>query len=484
MLGTLIRKELKAIILSPKFTATFAVCSVLMLISVYIGIREYRATAAQYASAQQLVDQQMQELTSWADVRDKALRPPDPLQVFVAGLNYDIGRLSNINTHQGVKLQNSIYSDDPIYAVFRFIDFAFIVQVVLSLFAILFTYDAVSGEREQGTLRLVFSNAIPRARYVLAKFAGAWIGLAVPISVPILLGILLVTLYKVPFTATHWVRLLSLIGVSLLFFTFFIALGVLISTITRRSNVSFLIGLVVWITFVLIIPRAGVLAAGQLVSVPSVAEIESQRDRYAQGLWQEHEQKIQEKWKARTNTGTSENSEQDENEMWNWLQEDDALRRESQQKIDDFSTRLNEDLRRRKAVQTRLAFTLSRISPASAYQLAAMSIAGTDLAMKTRYEDVMNEYRARFKDYVEQKQAEDPMGGKMMISISSEDGISFNSPREAATIDVSGLPRFVAPETTLAGAVAPAILDFGLLALYTLAVFAGAFALFLRYDVR
>ena len=39
MLTTLIIKELKAIIQSPKFVGTFAVCAVLMILSVYIGIR-------------------------------------------------------------------------------------------------------------------------------------------------------------------------------------------------------------------------------------------------------------------------------------------------------------------------------------------------------------------------------------------------------------------------------------------------------------
>ena len=43
MLSTLVIKELKAILLSPKFAATFAVASVLILLSVFIGIREYRA---------------------------------------------------------------------------------------------------------------------------------------------------------------------------------------------------------------------------------------------------------------------------------------------------------------------------------------------------------------------------------------------------------------------------------------------------------
>ena len=38
-------------------------------------------------------------------------------------------------------------------AGFRFLDLDFIFQIVLSLFAILFAYDTISGEKERGTLR-------------------------------------------------------------------------------------------------------------------------------------------------------------------------------------------------------------------------------------------------------------------------------------------------------------------------------------------
>ena len=69
-----------------------------------------------------------------------------------------------------------VYSDDPILAVFRFLDLTFIIQVVLSLFAIVLTYDSISGEREQGTLRLTFANAVPRGVYLVAKLIGTWLG--------------------------------------------------------------------------------------------------------------------------------------------------------------------------------------------------------------------------------------------------------------------------------------------------------------------
>ena len=146
MITTLIEKELKSIILSPKFVATFAVCSVLILLSVFVGIKEYRQFTKQYEAAKQLADQRMQEQTNWLGLSTIAFRTPAPMQIFVSGVNYDIGRFSTIDSHSSIKLVHSIYSDDPIFAVFRFIDFNFIVLVVLSLIAILFTYDSINGE--------------------------------------------------------------------------------------------------------------------------------------------------------------------------------------------------------------------------------------------------------------------------------------------------------------------------------------------------
>ncbi|MGB5138758.1 MAG: ABC transporter permease subunit, partial [Candidatus Zixiibacteriota bacterium] len=250
MLSVLIQKELKAIILSPKFTATFVICSLLMLLSVYIGIQESRNSTRQYDVGRQLIEEGAREANSWNSLRYRTYRAPDPMMVFVSGLNYDIGRWSAINSQNMVKLRNSSYSDDPIFAVFRFVDFCFIVQVVLSLFAIMFTYDAVNGEREEGTLKLVFANSVPRARYIFAKCIGGWLGLVIPICLPILLSVLLVMLFDVPFGSDHWLRLITLIIASIAYFSFFIILGVLISSITKRSSVSFLLSLVAWIVFV------------------------------------------------------------------------------------------------------------------------------------------------------------------------------------------------------------------------------------------
>ena len=66
------------------------------------------------------------------------------------------------------------------------------------------------------------------------------------------------------------------------------------------------------------------------------------------------------------------------------MEREDALRKEVEQRIEEYEVELLDDLRRRKAMQERLAFSLSRVSPASSYQLAAMNLAGTDVGLKRR----------------------------------------------------------------------------------------------------
>ena len=485
MFGTLFEKELKAILLSPKFVATFGVCSLLILLSVFIGIQEHRAAVDQYETAIQLADQEIREATSWWGVNNRVYRRPNPMQIFASGVNNDIGRLSNISTWTEVKLRQSTYSDDSLFALFRFIDFTFIVQVVLSLFAILFTYDAINGERESGTLKLAFSNAVPRGTYMLAKFLGSWVGLTAPLLIPIALALLVVMILQVPMTGVEWLKLLTLIGISILYFTFFIMLGLLVSALTKRSTVSFLILLVAWVLCVLIMPRAATMAAGQIVEVPSIAEVESQKDRFRTDRWSAYGEERSANWRERMQgaEGMNEDERQqfmDENRP-KWMQEDDDSRQLLQEEIAENERKVNEDLRNRKSEQERLAFVLSRFSPSSSYQLAAMNLAGTNTTLKARYEESMRIYRTAFSQFVEDKRVEERK--KMMEQQRGQRRVMiFGSGNES--LDVSELPRFEAPSHSFSEAFAPSVVDVGLLALFSVLCFAGAFVAFLRYDVR
>lgn len=488
MLSTIITHELKNIFFSPKFSVTFAVVSLLLILSVIVGINQYEKATRQYETTTQLVRQEMREARGWMSLNNKILRKPDPMQIFVAGVNDDVGRISGISSFFDVKLSHSTFSDDPIYAVFRFVDCAFIVTVVFSLLAILFTFDSVNGESEKGTLQLTFANAVPRAQYILGKFAGAWLGLIIPLIVPMMISLLLLQAWNIPLQAEEWLKIISLFGAAILYVTFFISLGIFLSTTTKRSSVSFLYSLVTWVCLVFIIPRAGATVAGHIVTVPTVAEIEAQRDAFSKDRWTRYEGTMQEKWKAR-NAATQGMSREEreayrDSKMWEWMEEDDLDRKQVQKDIDGQSKKLNENLRNRKAEQEYLAFVLSRFSPASAFQLAAMNLAGTDIALKSRYEDALNDYRPLFNTYKEKKQKETGNSGGFRIEVNSDTGVKIDAGRERGVLDISEMPQFTHPKHSFGDAMATAIIDVGLLGLFSLAAFAGAFVRFLRYDVR
>src|ERR1035437_1316699 len=252
MKKTIMLHELKNIVLTPKFYSSFLVITLLMLLSVFLGIRNYMDSVKQYETVTRLSNQEMRERSDWMGLSAKIHRKPDPMQIFESGINDDIGRYSNVNSFNPVKLIHSNYSDNPVYAVFRFIDFTFIVTIILSLFVIIFTYDAINGEKERGTLQLVLSNAVPRKDYIIGKMTGIWLGLIVPLFIPVLLSILLVLLFRVPFTDDNWLRLFLILSASFLLYPFFIVMGILASTLTPRTSASFLISLSAWIIFVFI----------------------------------------------------------------------------------------------------------------------------------------------------------------------------------------------------------------------------------------
>ncbi len=477
MFGVLVNKELKSILLSPRFVGTFLVGAVLILLSVFVGIQEYRAAVDHARTSQQLSDQRLREATSWMSASTRAYRSPDPLMVFVSGLAFDVGRWTNIDTRSGVRLRHSLYSDEPIYAVFRFVDFTLIVTVVMSLFALLFTYDGVSGERENGTLKLVFSHPVQRAKYIVAKATGAWLGLMAALAIPTVLAMLLVVIFKVPFTAVDWFRFLLLLGLSALFCGCFVVIGLLISSLTRNSSVSFLTGLMVWVVVTLIIPRLGVITAGQMTSVPTIAELQGQREAFARDRWDKFTQEGMSRWNANTDS-------LGEEALMARIQMEDSLRRQVEKDITDYETQIYSGLRRKSEQRERLALTLARISPVSAYQLGAMAVAGTDLTMKSRFEDAMDSYRGQFASYVDNQQAANPGSGGIRIEFNSETGMKIDNPRDAGALDVSGVPQYTAPPYSLASAGGSLAIDFAVLSLVLLGCLFGSVTAFNRYDVR
>jgi ABC-type transport system involved in multi-copper enzyme maturation permease subunit len=467
----IIEKELKDIISSTKFAVTFGVCSVLILLSFYVGARNYQLGVQQYEAATRENLRKLEGITDWNEVRQQRIfLAPQPMASLVMGVSNDIGRNSDVRGRGEITAEDSRYGEDPIYAVFRFLDLDFIFQIVLSLFAILFAYDAVNGEKERGTLRLTFANAVPRSTYILGKIAGSFLALAIPLLVPLLIGALILVLMGIPLQVSDWMRLGLIVVSGYLYFGAFLAMSLFVSSRTERSSTSFLLSLIIWILSVMIIPRTAVLLAGRAINVPSIDELSSQKSRYSASLWMDDRKKM-----ADFHGPNGIANDQLMQEFQKFMQK---LTDDREAKMRTFVEQLNEDRWNKQQVQERVAFGLARVSPSATFSLASMIIAGTGIHLQDNYKRAAEQYQLSFAEFMKGKTGMTP-GGGMVFRIVTDDKAPKKQP-----INPMELPQFKFRQEPLSAVLGSVAADLGILALFNLLFFAGAFISFLRYDVR
>lgn len=471
MFRVIVEKEIREIIGSTKFAVSFGVCAVLIILAFLMGASSYQTSRNHYEAAVAENRRQLDGLTDWFSVQQyRIFLPPQPIAMLVNGVSNDIGRITEIRGRGEVTAYESRFGEEPILAIFRFLDLEFLFQVVLSLFAILLCYDSISGEKERGTLRLTFANNVPRATYLLGKVTGSLLAVALPVLVTVGVGALLFPLMNVQMNAADWGRLALIVLSGLFYVVCFLSLSILISSMTTRSSNSLLILLIVWISAVHLVPRASVLLAGRMVDVPTLDEQAAQKSKLRAELWNEDRDKM-------GNFKPTKNDDpQKMLEEFNLFMEKQTNERDA--KIQELTNRLNEERANKQHQQEQLAFTLARVSPAASFTLAAASLTGTDLRLKNQYREQANLYQQTYAAFMKQKTGFNP-GGRMIMMRNIDDTQEKPKP-----IDADEMPKFDYRGIAFGDSLASALPNIGLLLVYSLLAFAGAFVAFNRYDLR
>ncbi len=137
---------------------------------------------------------------------------------------------------------------------------SFTVQAFLAIAApllgVAFGFDAVNGERHQGTLPRLLSQPIHRDDVINGKFAAGLIAIALALGALILfvVGFGMLRLGIAP-SLEEILRLVSWFGLLVLYVGLWLAFGTLLSVIVRRAATSALVGFGVWLFVAL--PIAG-----------------------------------------------------------------------------------------------------------------------------------------------------------------------------------------------------------------------------------
>jgi ABC-type transport system involved in multi-copper enzyme maturation permease subunit len=475
MIATVVKKEVLGHILSFRFIVTLVLLLVVVPVATFVLTNDYLKRIDDASLRQAEIETYLRSYAHFNRIGNilQATPAPIPFHALVRGLATDI----NLGE----------FDNDPLPVMFPLVDLVFIVTILMSLVALIFAYDAVSGEKEDGTLKLALANGLARPKVILAKVAGGGLTLLVPFLLSLILGLLVILVHPgVDWKGPDWVALALVTLGTALYVMLFYGLGVFISSRHHSSSASIMTSLLVWVLLVLVVPSLSPYIASFLSPTPSRIQV----DREAERLGDTERDALGNKLQAERMRGLVAkypvlNERLSEADKKRLMERDPAAReafeaatkavqgawdeanRVQGEKIDAIrkAARLKEE------AQTTLARLISMASPLSVFTYLATDLSSTGLRNEAYFGRISGVWDRAFWDYAQKRIAE----------LQAKDPATdwWNTP-----VDMSDRPRFVYTEEALGVRVQAALPGFVLLLGYGLVFFVLAYVSFLKYDVR
>ena len=274
------------------------------------------------------------------------------------------------------------------------VDWVFIIGGLLSLMALLFTFDAFIGEKERGTLKLVMAQSLPRHTLLLGKFLGAMLALAIALSLAIVVNLLIVlALSQVNLGFVEAGRIVGMVGLSLLYLACFVGLGLWVSIRSSTTRSSLVGVLLLWTCGVLLWPATGgALAARVLVS--------------------EFEEELVLGWGfANTNTPAHEKLITLKNRLRNRdLRNPQKVRQlaDAQRAVRQFRQDREDRFLAHSLGEVENARHIVRLSPTGCFQYGMEALAGTGLARHKSFVEQVRTFVQQFEQTMLNRDRDDP----------------------------------------------------------------------------
>jgi ABC-type transport system involved in multi-copper enzyme maturation permease subunit len=467
MMKTIIKRELLDHLKSVQFSVLIAASIVLFAANGLVFVQQHTRLSADYHKAVAMVDQQP------STTMTRLYRAPSPLLFMAEG--------GEKASPQGYWLSPklTLYPLSAGATNFKMpdipeLDWAFIIKIVFSLYVILLGFEAVSGEKERGTLRLVLSNPVGRIRLITAKYLAIISSAAIPLLVGFLISLAVIAVFlPAVMGPQNLVRIVFLFGLALVYLSLFAFLSLIVSALIPRSSVVLLVLLAFWIFFAFFIPDTSGIAAQKFSRVPSEYEMAKLLGPTIQGEVWKRIAKIQDRiQKGELKT------EKDILEEANRAYEEgqDSVRK----LYDDYD----------KAMQERaaLAQRISRASPAALFQYASEAVSETGPKAEARFLRDVRNYSRVYDDYILKRVGK--VVGTSPWSFST--GATLNGkyinlqspfPQEYAG-DKSDFPKFSESRPSLVDGLHNGLWDIAGLLVWNILLAGLAFSAFLRTDVR
>lgn len=351
-------------------------------------------------------------------------------------------------------------------------DWIFIIKIIFSLFAIIFTFDAICGERANGTLSLMCSNPVSRSSVLLGKYLGAFGTVLIPFIFGLTIDLLIISSVSgsVSLQTEHWFRLGFVVLTSLIYISLFIFLGLLVSAAVHRSSISLLSLLVIWVVIVVIHPNlSGTVAKSILKTETMYQRVYDLRGQG--GMWADVKDEISKQIKS----GRIKTKEEFE-----------IVADELVSKTVKIVNNLEREHQNTLIKQCQYARRMSMISPATIYQYISEDMADAGFERQQRFLQAAEDYYYIFEDYVREKVGKiSPIKDiDMWADIDGKSTRFHRTGIKSYEGDMSDFPDFNEPKPSIIDSFRSSFNNLLILFLWNFAFFALAHYTFIKRNIK
>lgn len=274
MILTIAKKEFFEKILDARVTISFLIAIVLSIVATIVVGEDYQVKKKAYDQVVAQAQAKLKEVKVFSEYQPEVVFPPSPLRLFSKGIDLATPMTVNIRPDWVPRYEPTEAESNPLMRFFEALDIATVLLVLFALLVILLTYDAFSGERENGTLRHVMSNPVLRVKLLYGKILGTLIVVAVGVVLTFAVALILIqTFYGVALSSEDYARAGLILVTAWLYLVIFAVLGIWAS-IKFCSSTSLTVLLFVWFVAGLLHPDLNTFVISELGRAPRFADVQ------------------------------------------------------------------------------------------------------------------------------------------------------------------------------------------------------------------
>ncbi|MFH1727076.1 MAG: ABC transporter permease subunit [Pseudomonadota bacterium] len=283
----LLKNELKLNIGKTKFIIAFVLVALMFLFNALFFSIKFSDEIKDFELSQEennsLIKNYSKNLANLTLVSQKIYLKPDPIYILSKPQSSQLPDYASMNLYN---FKFPLYSKQNIYSLIKqeSFDAVFIITIIMTLLALILSYDAFIIESSNKNQQILYSFKIKKAHQLLAKYLSIIILLSLVLGFGLIIDMGFVIFYKYFQDIFLW-KLIITYFISLIFLSIFTLLGLYLSLIIKKSYISIILLVFIWSVLVILIPASEKALAGIFYPIPSQYKVQKKIKQMQDNVW-------------------------------------------------------------------------------------------------------------------------------------------------------------------------------------------------------